>query len=41
MREIEKARKILKLSEKASIAEVKNSYKKLVKKYHPDKCREL
>jgi len=40
MNEIEKARKILKLSEKASIADVKNSYKKLVKKYHPDKCRD-
>ena len=34
------ARKILELSESATMEEIKQQYKKLMKKWHPDGCRE-
>ena len=37
--ELDKARKILDLGEEATIEEIKNSYRKLAQKYHPDKFR--
>lgn len=37
---IEKARKVLELGESASIPEIKEAYRKLSLKYHPDKCKE-
>ena len=37
-RDIYKAAQILNLGEKASQNEIKNKYKKLIKKWHPDKC---
>ena len=36
--EIDKARKILELGEKASLKEIKAAYRALSKKWHPDKC---
>ncbi|MCF8069667.1 MAG: J domain-containing protein [Desulfobacterales bacterium] len=36
---ITKARKILELSEQASMAEIKSNYRKLLSKWHPDKCK--
>ncbi len=38
--EIEKARKLLKLPEKVSIASIKKAYYEMTKKYHPDQCKE-
>ena len=38
--QIDKARKGLKLGESATIPEIKEAYRKLSKKYHPDKCKE-
>ena len=37
----DEAYKILELSENASIAEIKKAYRKMVKKYHPDKVIHL
>jgi len=37
--EIEKARKTLKLGKTATLQEIKETYKALVKTYHPDKYR--
>jgi DnaJ-class molecular chaperone len=37
--EIDKARKILELSEKATSTEIKEGYRRLSKKWHPDKCK--
>ncbi len=38
--EITKARKILELPESATMQEITGHYKKLMTKWHPDKCRE-
>jgi preprotein translocase subunit Sec63 len=38
--QINKARKILDLKEEATLDEIKNNYRKLALKYHPDKCKE-
>ena len=35
---IEEARKLLKLPERATLKEVKDAYRTLCLKYHPDKC---
>jgi len=37
--EIEKARKTLGLKDEATLNEIKDKYKKLAIKYHPDKCK--
>ncbi|RLD17856.1 MAG: J domain-containing protein [Caldiserica bacterium] len=37
--EIEWAREVLGLPEEATFKEIKDAYRELVKKYHPDKCR--
>jgi len=39
-KQIDKARKILKLGESANILEIKEAYRKQSLKYHPDKCKE-
>jgi len=39
--EVDSAYKILEIDKKASDAEVKKAYRKMVKKYHPDKLRNL
>lgn len=39
-REIDTARTTLGLEEEASVQEIKRAYRKLSKKYHPDKCTE-
>ncbi len=33
------ARSLLKLADEASLEEIRNAYRRLAKKYHPDKCR--
>jgi hypothetical protein len=38
--EIDGARKILELGEKATLEQIKKSYRSLSKKWHPDKCGE-
>jgi DnaJ-class molecular chaperone len=38
--EITKARKMLKLSERATMKEIKSNYRSLLAKWHPDKCSE-
>ena len=37
---IDEARKVLELVERATIPEIKEAYRKLSLKYHPDKCKE-
>lgn len=37
---IDEARQALKLGESATIPEIKEAYRKLSLKYHPDKCKE-
>lgn len=37
---IENARKILQLGEDATIEEIRESYRQLSLKYHPDRCKE-
>lgn len=39
-KQIDKARKTLKLGESATILAIKAAYRKLSVKYHPDKCKE-
>jgi len=39
-KEIDGSRKLLGLGETATLREVKRSYRDLVKRYHPDKCKE-
>ena len=39
-RKITEARKILKLSECATMKQIKENYKKLIKEWHPDRSRE-
>ena len=39
-KQIDKARKTLKLGESATIPAIKKAYRKLSLKYHPDKCKE-
>ncbi len=34
------ARDILDLAESATMQEIKNNYRRLIRKWHPDKCRE-
>jgi len=36
---IDTARKVLELSESATMEEIKANYKKLILEWHPDKCR--
>ena len=40
-KQIDQARKLLGLDEYATLAETKSVYKKLVLKYHPDRCPEV
>lgn len=35
-----KASQILNLDERASLEDIENKYRKLIKKWHPDKCEE-
>lgn len=37
---IYKAARILNLDEKVSLEDIKNKYRKLIKKWHPDKCED-
>jgi len=37
---VDRARKILELGEDASMEEIKDAYRKLSLKYHPDRCEE-
>lgn len=37
---LDNARKLLELAETASLKEIKDSYRKLALKYHPDRCSE-
>jgi len=39
-KQIDKARKILKLGESATIPEIKKAFRQLSLKYHPDKCKD-
>ncbi|MCD6413536.1 MAG: DnaJ domain-containing protein [Elusimicrobia bacterium] len=35
---LKEARSLLKLPEEASLNEIRNAYRRLAKKYHPDRC---
>ena len=37
-KEVEQSRKLLGLDEYVTLKEIRNTYKKLVLKYHPDRC---
>jgi len=39
-KQVDEARKILGLEEEASIEEIKDAFRNLALKYHPDKCKE-
>ncbi|MDD4907613.1 MAG: DnaJ domain-containing protein [Candidatus Omnitrophica bacterium] len=39
-RQIDEARKVLGLDEEASMEEIKDAYRNLALKYHPDRCKE-
>jgi len=39
-KQIDEARKILGLEETATLGEIKNTYKRLALKYHPDRCKD-
>jgi DnaJ-class molecular chaperone len=39
-KEITEARKLLELPERATMDEIKSNYRRLVSKWHPDKCKE-
>ena len=39
-RKINEARMLLDLPERATMEEIKSSYRDLIQKWHPDKCRE-
>jgi hypothetical protein len=39
-KQIDKARKILELGESATIPEIKEAYRRMSMKYHPDKCKD-
>lgn len=39
-KQIDEARKLLGLGEDASLGEIKDSYRNLSLKYHPDRCKE-
>lgn len=38
--QVDRARKILELGEDASIEEIKDAYRRLSLKYHPDRCQD-
>ena len=38
--EIDEARKVLELPELATMQEIKTNYRRLIRKWHPDKCSE-
>ena len=38
--ELTEAREVLELPEQTTLKNIKSQYKKLLKKWHPDKCRE-
>ena len=38
--EITKARKLLELPERATMEEIKTNYRNLIRKWHPDRCKE-
>ena len=39
-KEVEQARELFGLGECATLSEIKNAFREMAKKYHPDKCRE-
>ncbi len=39
-KDIDRSRKLLGLGETATLREIKKVYRELVKRYHPDKCKE-
>ena len=39
-KEIDEARRLLGLGEKATLQEIREAYRKLALKYHPDKCKQ-
>ncbi len=38
-KEVNEAREVLELPDKATLEEIKNAYRRLSKKWHPDKCK--
>jgi DnaJ-class molecular chaperone len=38
--EIDEARKLLELPERATMEEIKSNYRKLIRKWHPDRCED-
>ena len=39
-KDIDKARRILRLDEEATLYEINNSYRRLASEYHPDRCKD-